>query len=75
MKTVYLIECYDINSVTKNWSLTSTYRMNLREKNKIIKDAKNHGYKYNRKEKAYILEGERVGTIYSHGIIVTSYTI
>lgn len=75
MKTIYLIERYVINHKTGVWTLTSTYRTDYREKCCIIRDAKNHGYEYNRKERAYIVECEPIDSCYDRAIMVTHYTI
>lgn len=75
MKTIYLIERYVINHKTGAWTLTSTSRFFYREKKLFIKDAKNQGYEYNHKEKAYILQCDPVESCYDRAILVKSYTI
>lgn len=73
MKKIYLIERYIIIRKTGTWTLKNSYRTDVREKNRIIKYAKNEGYKYDRKEKSYILSCDPVESSYDYAIIVTSY--
>lgn len=75
MKTLYLIKRYVINRETCTWTLTSNVRVDYREKKLIIRDAKNHGYEYNRREKAYILQADPTESYYDRAIMVKSFTI
>lgn len=55
MKTIYLIVRYAINRKTGEWTEITHMRFDVRQKALFIKDVKNKGFEYNRKEKAYIL--------------------
>lgn len=75
MKKIYCIERYVISHKTGVWTLTSNFRFDYREKNRFIKEKKNRGYEYNRKEKAYILQCDPVESCYNRAIVVRSYLV
>ena len=75
MKSIYSIERYVINHKTGVWTLTSNIRFDNREKNRFIKDNKNRGYEYDRKEKAYILQCDPVESCYDRAIVVKHYMV
>ena len=75
MKSIYRIERYVINHKTGVWTLTSKIRFDSREKNRFIKDYKNRGYEYDRKEKAYILQYDSVDSFYDRAIVVKHYMV
>lgn len=75
MKKIYCIERYVISHKTGVWTLTSNFRFDYREKNRFIKEKKNRGYEYNRKEKAYILQCAPVESCYNRAIVVRSYLV
>lgn len=75
MKKIYCIERYVISHKTGAWTLTSNFRFDYREKNRFIKEKKNRGYEYNRKEKAYILQCDPVESCYNRAIVVRSYLV
>ena len=73
MKAIYLFEHYVI--VNNTWSLTNNYRLTEYDKRKQLAELKRKGYKYDRKEKAYILESDPVESVYNYAVVVKKYYI
>ena len=74
MKKRFLFEHYII--VNNNmWSLTNNYRLTEYDKRKQLAELKRKGYKYNRKEKAYILESDPVESVYNYAVVVKKYYV
>ena len=72
---MFLIEVYVIYG-NGTWSLIDTMRFDMYDKRKYITYAKKVGYKYNRKEKAYIAKAaDTDGYTYDHAIQVTKYAM
>lgn len=57
------------------WSLTNNYRLTEYDKRKQLAELKRKGYKYNRKEKAYILESDPVESVYNYAVVVKKYYV
>lgn len=74
MKAIFLFEHYVIVN-NSNWSLTKNYRLTEYDKRKQLAELKRKGYKYNRKEKAYILESDPVESVYNYAVVVKKYYI
>lgn len=75
MRTMYLIEHYDINRKNGAWSLIGFSRVDYRVKNLVMKSVRKQGYRYDRSEKAYILEMDPVESCADKAVTVKSYTI
>lgn len=75
MRTMYLIEHYDINRKNGAWSLIGCSRVAYRVKNLVMKSVRKQGYRYNRSEKAYILEMDPVESCVDKAVTVKSYAI
>ena len=75
MRTMYLIEHYAINRKNGAWTLIGYSRVDYREKNLVMKSVKKQGYKYDRSEKAYILETDPVEFSFDKAVTVKSYDI
>lgn len=75
MRTIYLIKRYVINRRNDVWTLTSRLRVDYREKDFIMKSVKKQGYRYDRSEKAYILNTDPVESCFDRAVIVKAYTI
>ena len=74
MKAIYLFEHYVIVN-NNTWSLTNNYRLTEYDKRKQLAELKRKGYKYDRNEKAYILESEPVESVYNYAVVVKKYYI
>lgn len=74
MKAIYLLEYYVIDG-SGNWSLTRNFRLTEYDKRKQLADLKRKGYKYNRSEKAYILESDPVESVYNYAVVIKKYYI
>lgn len=74
MKAIYLFEHYVIVN-NNTWSLTNNYRLTEYDKRKQLAELKRKGYKYDRKEKAYILESDPVESVYNYAVVVKKYYI
>lgn len=57
------------------WSLTNNYRLTEYDKRKQLAELKSKGYKYSRKEKAYILESDPVESVYNYAVVVKKYYV
>lgn len=75
MKIRYLVERYTINGKTGVWSLTSNERLNEYDKRKVLTDAIKHGFKFDRKEDAYILKADGDLFMCDRAIKITKYLI
>lgn len=75
MKTMYLIEHYTINRKDGAWSLIGFSRVDYRVKNLVMKSVRKQGYRYDRSEKAYILETDPIDFCADKAVTVKSYTI
>ena len=71
MKKIFLFEHYVI--VNNTWSLTNNYRLTEYDKRKQLAELKRKGYKYDRKEKAYILKSDPVESVYNYAVVVKKY--
>lgn len=74
MKKRFLFEHYIIVN-NNTWSLTNNYRLTEYDKRKQLARLKCKGYKYNRKEKAYILESDPVESVYNYAVVVKKYYV
>lgn len=74
MKATFLFEYYVIDG-NGNWSLTRNYRLTEYDKRKQLAELKRKGYKYNRSEKAYILESDPVESVYNYAVVIKKYYI
>lgn len=74
MKAIFLFEHYVIVN-NRNWSLTKNYRLTEYDKRKQLAELKRKGYKYDRKEKAYILEADPVESVYNYAVVVKKYYV
>ena len=74
MKAIYLFEHYVIVN-NNTWSLTNNYRLTEYDKRKQLAELKRKGYKYDRKEKAYILESDPVESVYNYAVVVKKYYV
>lgn len=74
MRLIYLFEYYVIDG-NGNWRLTKNYRLTEYDKRKQLAYLKRKGYKYNRSEKAYILESDPCETVYNYAVVVSTYNI
>lgn len=74
MKKVYLFEVYKITGKGV-WTLTANYRLLANDKKKKLAELKNKGYRYDRKEKAYILEPDPTESVCKTAVCVSSYEI
>lgn len=74
MKKRFLFEHYVITN-NNMWSLINNYRLTEYDKRKQLAELKRKGYKYNRKEKAYILESDPVESVYNYAVVVKKYYI
>lgn len=72
MKKIFLFEHYVIVN-NNTWSLTNNYRLTEYDKRKQLAELKRKGYKYDRKEKAYILESDPVESVYNYAVVVKNY--
>ena len=72
MKAIYLFEHYVIVN-NNTWSLENNYRLTEYDKRKQLAELKRKGYKYDRKEKAYILESDPVESVYNYAVVVKKY--
>lgn len=72
MKKIYLFEFYVILH-DGSWILKNNIRLGLYDKRKKLADLKRKGYKYDHKEKAYILKGDPVESCYDYACVITSY--
>lgn len=75
MKTIYLIERYVINRKTEEWTEITHMRFDVRQKALFIKDVKNKGFEYNRKEKAYILRCNPIESLFDRALIIKPFII
>ena len=73
-KVVYLFEHYVIK-VDGTWCLLKNYRYTEYDKRKQLMELKRQGYKYNRKQKAYILESDPVESIYNYSVVIKKYYV
>lgn len=74
MTQIFLFEHYVIVN-NNTWSLINNYRLTEYDKRKQLTELKRKGYKYNRKEKAYILESDPVESVYNYAVVVKKYYI
>ena len=74
MKKRFLFEHYIIVN-NNTWSLTNNYPLTEYDKRKQLARLKCKGYKYNRKEKAYILESDPVESVYNYAVVVKKYYV
>ena len=74
MKKRFSFEHYIIIN-NNTWSLTNNYRLTEYDKRKQLARLKCKGYKYNRKEKAYILESDPVESVYNYAVVVKKYYV
>lgn len=74
MKKIFLFEHYIIVN-NNTWSLTNNYRLIEYDKRKQLAELKRKGYKYSRKEKAYILESDPVESVYNYAVVVKKYYV
>ncbi len=73
MKAIFLFEHYVIDG--NNWSLIRNYRLTEYDKRKQLAELKRKGYKYNRSEKAYILEPDPVETVCNYAVVIKKYYV
>lgn len=73
-KVIFLFEHYIIK-VDGTWCLMKNYRYNEYDKRKQLMELKRQGYKYNRKQKAYILESEPVESVYNYSVVIKKYYV
>lgn len=74
MKAIFLFEHYIIVN-NNTWSLINNYRLTEYDKRKQLAELKRKGYKYNREEKAYILESDPVESVYNYAVVVKKYYV
>lgn len=74
MTQIFLFEHYVIVN-NNTWSLINNYRLTEYDKRKQLSELKRKGYKYDRKEKAYILESDPVESVYNYAVVVKKYYI
>lgn len=74
MTQIFLFEHYVIVN-NNTWSLINNYRLTEYDKRKQLTELKRKGYKYDRKEKAYILESDPVESVYNYAVVVKKYYI
>lgn len=73
-KVIFLFEHYIIK-VDGTWCLMKNYIYNEYDKQKQLGELKRQGYKYNRKQKAYILESDPVESIYNYSVVIKKYYV